>query len=86
VIKRGIWEYMRFMYFTNWIWTQTEPSDSKHNIHFLWIEGHYPITKYFSFGAGLGTYWRSSFYENYDVIHRSHPVFRIFFKTAIIDL
>ena len=85
-IRNGIWDYLRIIYYGNWFWTQTEPSDSKHHVHWLWLEAQYPITKYFSFGIGAGVYWRDSYYENFPDVKRNHPILRIFFRTAVLDL
>ncbi len=85
VIRNGIWDYIKLFYYGNWFWTQTEPSDSKHHVHWLWLEAQYPITKYFSFGIGAGIYWRNSFYENFPDVKRNHPILRVFFRTAIIN-
>jgi len=90
-IRKGIWDYLRFFYYTTWFWTQTEPSDSKHHIHLLLLEAQYPLTKYFSFGFTAGVYWRNSYYEDLPGqprpdVHRNHPILRVFFRTAIIDI
>jgi hypothetical protein len=85
-IQDGIWSYFNLLYYGAWIWTQTEPSDSKHHIHFLILEGQYPFTSYFSFGVSAGIYWRNSYYENFPDVSKNHPIIRVFFKTAIIDL
>jgi Domain of unknown function (DUF3943) len=90
-IRNGIWDYIKIFYYANWFWTQTEPSDSKHQVHWLWLEAQYPITKYFSFGIGAGVYWRNSYYEDLPNqvrpdVFREHPIVRVFFRTAIIDL
>jgi hypothetical protein len=85
-IQNGIWNYLTIFYYGAWLWTQSQPSDSKHHIHFLSMEAQYPITSYFSFGIGAGIYWRNSYYEDFPDVNKYHPVGRIFFRTAIIDL
>ncbi len=85
-IQNGIWSYFNLLYYSAWIWTQTEPSDSKHHIHFVILEGQYPLTNFFSFGVSAGLYWRNSYYENFPDVNKNHPIVRVFFKTAIIDL
>ncbi len=85
-IRNGIWDYVKLFYYGNWIWTQTEPSDSKHHIHLITLEAQYPLTKYFSFGISGGIYWRNSYYENFPDVTASHPIIRVFFRTAIIDI
>ena len=85
-LKKGIWSYLHLVYYGAWIWTQTEPSDSKHHIHYLIFEAQYPFTSYFSVGLSTGIYWRNSYYENFDDVHKNHPIGRIFFRTALVDL
>ena len=85
-IREGIWDYVRLLYFGNWIWTQTEPSDSKHRVQIFYLEGQYPLTSYFAFGIAAGVYWRTSFYQNHPDVDRNHPILRIFFRTAILNL
>jgi hypothetical protein len=90
-IRNGIWDYLKVAYYGNWFWTQTEPSDSRHHIHLFWLEAQYPITKYFSFGVLAGVYWRNSFYKDLPEqerpdVYREHPILKIFFRTAILDL
>ena len=85
-IQDGIWSYFNLLYYAAWIWTQTEPSDSKHHIHFFILEGQYPLTNFFSFGVSAGLYWRNSYYENFPDVNKNHPIVRVFFKTAIMNL
>lgn len=98
-IQNGIWNYVSLMYYGAWLWTQSQPDNSKHHIHFLILDAQYPITKYFSIGFSTGIYWRASYYDAYeDIINgieyrreasdvfKTHPVGRIFFRTAILDL
>jgi hypothetical protein len=98
-IKNGIWNYVSLLYYSQWLWTQSQPDNSKHHIHFLILEAQYPFTSYFSFGVSAGLYWRNSYYEDYEGIisgsaysrdasevHRNHPIIRAFFRTAILDL
>lgn len=85
-IQNGIWNYVSLFYYGAWLWTQSEPSDSKHHIHFLVFEAQYPLTEYFSVGISAGIYWRNSYYENFPDVNKNHPVGRLFFRTAIIDI
>ena len=85
-IREGIWDYVRLLYFGNWIWTQTEPSDSKHRVQIFYLEGQYPLTSYFAFGIAAGVYWRTSIYQDHPDVDRNHPILRIFFRTAILNL
>ena len=97
-IQNGIWNYVSILYYGAWIWTQSQPDNSKHHIHFLILEAQYPITKYFSIGFSTGVYWRNSYYDSYEGIingveytreasdvTKNHPIGRLFFRTAIID-
>jgi hypothetical protein len=84
-VQNGIWNYLSIFYYGAWIWTQTEPSDSKHHIHFLILEGQYPFTSYFSVGVSAGIYWRNSYYENFPDVSRNHPIVRFFFRTAVVN-
>ena len=98
-IQNGIWNYVSILYYGAWIWTQSQPDNSKHHIHFLILEAQYPITKYFSIGFSTGVYWRDSYYDSYEGIingveytreasdvTKNHPIGRLFFRTAILDL
>ena len=95
----GIWSYINVMYYASWIWTQSQPDNSKHHIHFLNVEFQYPFTSYFCFGINAGIYWRNSYYGSYDgeisgeeyirsasEVHKNYPIIRVFFKTAIVNL
>jgi len=97
-IQNGIWNYVSFLYYGAWIWTQSQPDNSKHHIHYIMFEAQYPLTSFFSVGIGAGIYWRNSYYEDYSgeingnyysreasVVNQSHPIGRLFFRTAIID-
>ncbi len=84
-IRSGIWDYFRVFYYGAWMFTQSEPSDSKHHIHFLLFEAQYPFTSFFSFGIRAGVYWRNSYYENFPDVNKDHPIVRVFFRTAIIN-
>ncbi len=85
-IKSGIWNVVRLRYTSKWIWTQSEPADSKHHLHFIFLDGGYPITDYIFIGAGAGVYWRNSAY-NYpqgviDQIPDDHPAYQTDIQTA----
>jgi hypothetical protein len=97
-IQNGIWNYVSVLYYGAWLWTQSQPDNSKHHIHFLILEAQYPLTDYFSIGFSTGVYWRNSYYDSYEGIiggveynrepsevYKHHPIARLFFRTAIID-
>ena len=85
-IQNGIWSYVSVYYYSAWLWTQSQPSDSKHHIHFLFLEAQYPLTPYFSAGFSAGVYWRNSYYENFPDVIKNHPLVKVFFRTALLDL
>ena len=85
-IRGEKWDYVTLRYRGGWLWTQTEPSDSKHHIHVLALQLQYPLTPFFVFGVDGGVYWRESYYEHFPNVYRDHPFVRVFFKTAVIDL
>jgi hypothetical protein len=59
----GGWDVINLMYNGGWIWTQSEPSKSKHNFHFVTIGLRYPFSERIAVGLDLGEYWRDSIYE-----------------------
>jgi hypothetical protein len=65
------------------IWTQSEPAESKHQLHFLWCEVEIPIKSYFAVGLGFGAYWRNSYYENFEDIKNRNSMARVYFKTVL---
>lgn len=83
-IKSGRWDIVNLYYNTSWIWTQSDPAESKHHLHFANIQLQYPMKDYFAIGVDLGSYWRNSYYDNYEDVFFKTPVVRIFFKTAIL--
>ena len=82
-IQNYIWDLIKVEYTSKWLYTQSEPAESRHHIHLLMISGQLPIRKYFAIGISVGSYWRESYYENFDDVSRVNPVFRLFFKTAL---
>jgi len=82
-IQNYIWDLVEIEYNSNWLFTQSEPADSKHHIHLLMIGGQLPIRKYFAIGIQVGAYWRNSFYNDFEDVFIQNPVFRFYFKTAL---
>ena len=82
-IQNYIWNLVEIEYTSKWLYTQSEPSESRHHMHLLMINGQLPIKKYFAIGLGVGAYWRNSYYDNFEDVTRKNPVFRLFFKTAL---
>jgi hypothetical protein len=97
-IVNGIWNYVNLSYQSAWIFTQTQilnfdesaPLENAgyatHFIRYLRLDLQYPLTKYLSFGVGFGIYWRESYYDFFPDVSKNHPILRIFFRTAIIDI
>jgi hypothetical protein len=69
----GGWDVITIMYNGGWIWTQSEPSRSKHNFHLGIISVKYPFTPRLAVGLNLGVYWRESIYREsyYDSIEHA---------------
>ena len=65
------------------LWTQSEPAESEHHLHFLWLEVEIPVKSYFGIGLGFGAYWRNSYYENFEDIKNRNSMARVYFKTVL---
>lgn len=84
-LRSNNWDWVRLFYYGAWLYTQSEPGDSKHNAHFFLVEFQYPFTSFFSIGVRGGYFWRESYYDNLPDVSRNHPMIRVFFKTALIN-
>jgi len=84
-IDSGIWNYLKLLYYNALIWTQSEPSDSRHFIQILLLTARYPLTSFFSVGVSAGLYFRGSYYDNFPDVNKNHPIIRVFFETALIN-
>lgn len=84
-LRSNGWDYLRVFYYGAWLFTQSEPSDSKHNIHALILEVQYPFSSFFSIGVRGGVFWRESYYDNFQDVSRNHPMLRVFFRTALVN-
>mgnify|MGYP005845400033 CR=1 FL=1 len=82
--NHGGWDYIRLTYNGLWIWTMSEPADSKHHIHNLSLELQFPLNSYFAFGIGGNIYWRNSYYSNFENVYKEHPSIRIYFTTIVL--
>lgn len=82
-LKKGRWELISLLYSSGWIWTQSEPTGSKHHLHFATLNLEYPMKDYFALGLNLGAYWRNSYYDYADEVHFKTPIVRFYFKTLI---
>ncbi|MDZ7624397.1 MAG: hypothetical protein U5J96_08150 [Ignavibacteriaceae bacterium] len=68
-IQNGIWNYVSILYYGAWLWTQSQPDNSKHHIHFLILRSTISSSRpYFSAGFSVGVYWRNSYYDAYEGI------------------
>jgi hypothetical protein len=73
------WDVVSFYYNGGWIWSQSEPSKSKHNFHIAFLGVRYPFSHRLAIGIDFGMYWRESFYEReyYDSVeHADDQPFR----------
>jgi len=84
VLRSGIWDYVKVAYYAVWIWTMSEPAESRHHIHNLAIDFQFPLNSYFAIGIGANIYWRNSYYDYYEDINKKHPAVRFFFTTALL--
>jgi hypothetical protein len=83
-LQTGMWNYIKLSYRGLWIWTMSEPADSKHHIHNLSLDFLFPLNNYFAFGIGGSVYWRNSYYENFEDVYKEHPSVRVFFTTVLL--
>ncbi|MFC2094168.1 DUF3943 domain-containing protein [Bacteroidota bacterium] len=93
-IRSGVWDIVKLLYTSKWIWTQSEPSDSKHHLHLVSLEGGYPFNNFLFVGLGAGVYWRNSAYnypteisdliDDYQTdIQTSNPFVRLYLTLAV---
>lgn len=83
-INRDKWSIARIFYSSKWIWTQSEPADSKHHLHFAWLDFEIPLYEYFAINLGMGIYWRSSVYKYEPDINKTNPIVRLSVKAALM--
>jgi hypothetical protein len=84
-LRSNNWDWVRLFYYGAWLFTQSEPGDSKHNAHFFLVEFQYPFTSFFSIGLRGGVFWRESYYDDFPDVSRNHPMIRVFFKTRLVS-
>lgn len=84
VLKTKNWEYVKFYYVLNQLWTQSEPSGSKHLLQTLQAEVQLPLRDYFAIGFSGGFYSRKSTYPDNPEVTFITPIMRLFFKTRIL--
>lgn len=81
---KNAWNLARIYYSSKWTWTQSEPSDSRHHLHFVWFDVMYPFVDYLAVGLGLGAYWRNSYYKNEDDVFKRNRIIRLFIRLAFV--
>lgn len=79
----GRWNIAELSYTSGWLWTQSEPSGSRHHLHYANAQLQYPMKDYFTLGIGAGVYWRESEYINDPDVTFTTPIVRVFIKTLI---
>lgn len=98
-LHSGGWEVFDIEYTMDYIWTQSEPSFSKHFLQGGELKFQLPLKDYFVFGVGLGYYKRKSYYRyptgfitnpatgqpmaTPDVSFQT-PIVRVYFRTRIL--
>lgn len=82
-LTKDNWNLARIYYSSKWIWTQSEPSDSRHHLHLVWIDVMYPFVDYLAVGLGLGAYWRNSYYDYENDVFKRNRIVRLFLRTAL---
>lgn len=82
-VNKGIWNIVRFFYSSKWIWTQSEPSDSKHQLHFAWLDYEVPLHQNYALSLGFGVYWRNSIYKYEPDVSKTTPAIRIIIKAVL---
>ncbi len=98
-LHKGGWELIDIEYTMDYIWTQSEPSFSKHFLQGGELKMQLPLKDYFVFGVGLGYYKRKSYYDyppgfitdpltgtakpTPDVSFQT-PIVRVYFRTRIL--
>jgi hypothetical protein len=82
-MNKGIWSIARFFYSSKWLWTQSEPSDSKHHLHFAWLDFELPLHHNYALSLGFGVYWRNSIYKYELDVNKTTPVIRLLIKAVL---
>ncbi|MBK8551609.1 MAG: DUF3943 domain-containing protein [Ignavibacteria bacterium] len=99
-LHMGDWDIFTIQYDLDYIWTQSEPTYSKHFLQGGTLDFQLPIKDYFVFGVGAGYYKRKSYYfypqdyfgynvpgqpeTNAPDVSFQTPIVRVFFKTRIL--
>lgn len=82
-VNKGVWSIVRVFYSSKWIWTQSEPSDSKHHLHLAWLDFELPLLESYALSLGFGAYWRNSIYKYNPDINKTTPVVRLSVKAVL---
>lgn len=99
-LNKGNWDILTIHYVMDYIWTQSQPSFSKHLLQGGEIYVQLPLKDYFVFGVAAGYYKRKSYYyypqgyygynipgmpeTNAPDVSFQTPILRVFFKTRIL--
>jgi hypothetical protein len=94
------WDIFTIQYEMDYLWTQSQPTYSKHFLQGGSLNFQLPIKDYFVFGVGAGYYKRKSYYfypegyfgynipgqpaTNAPDVSFQTPIVRVFFKTRIL--
>ncbi len=84
ILKTKNWEYFKMYYIINRLWTESEPSGSKHLLQSFIAEAQFPLKDYFAIGVSGGFYSRKSTYPDNPEVTFITPIMRLFFKTRIL--
>ncbi len=81
-LNKGAWSVIRLFYSSKMIWTQSEPSGSKHHLQMVWVDLSYPIINKLGIGIGIGYYLRNSYYKDEPDIFKSNRIIRLVLKSS----
>ena len=82
-IRKNNWAFVKLMYTNGWIFSMTEPQDSKHNLNHIQLDLNFPLQKYFAVGLVASIYWRNSFYDGSPDVRKQVPIAKLYFSTLL---
>lgn len=82
-LRKNNWAFVKLMYTNGWIFSMTEPQDSKHNLNYVTLEINIPLQKYFAVGLIASVYWRYSFYDGSPDVTKQVPIAKLYFSTLL---
>lgn len=78
-LSNGGWTVAQITYGGGWIWTMSEPGDSRHHLHSFTIAGQYPFSHDWAAGVSVSQFWRESYYpEPLGDVNAKNPIARAF--------